>query len=616
MERRLSAILAADVVGYSRLMGEDEAGTLGTLKEYRASCVDPRIAEHGGRIVKTTGDGLLAEFPSVVEAVVCAAEIQANMAAQNDAVPADRQFRFRIGINVGDVIADGDDIYGDGVNVAARLEGLAEPGGICLSRAVRDQIRDKLDYVLDDLGEIEVKNIARPVRAFRVALDGASGQRSPPTVAARTALWRRPATVAALLLIVVAAGVLGWIRPWEPGTVPPARTGQIGIAVLPFNNLSGDPGQEYFSDGITEDLISDLSRVSGLFVIARSTMFTYKGKTVGAQQVGRELAVPYVLEGSVRKAGNRVRVNAQLIDAARERPLWAERYDRALTGVFDLQDEVSQKIISALAVTLTRDEAGRLGRVRTSPEAYDMLLRGLAELRRYTPETAREAIRYFERALALDPNYARAYAALGYTYAVGVIFGWTKSPEADGRRALELIGTAEKLAPNLPQVHFAYSNAYRALRRLDEAIAAAHRAVQLDPNYADAYAALAITLNYAGRPEEGIDAIRKSMRLNPRFSFFEVWVLAQGYFVQERYADAIVELRKVIETNPSFVQGHKLLAAAYALKGDTGDASWETDEILNLLPSFTLSVERERAPYIKPVLDRYMDGLRKAGARP
>lgn len=616
MERRLAAILAADVVGYSRLMGVDEAGTLAALQSHREALIEPRAAQYHGRTVKLMGDGTLMEFSSVVDAVCFAVEIQVAMRQRNEGVAEDRRIVYRIGINLGDIIVQDEDIHGDGVNVAARLEGLAEPGGICLSRAARNQVRDKLDLDFEDQGEVEVKNIARPLRVFRIVLDGKA-------VALTTATVKMPDDVGrdrrAPIYIGMAFGLLvlvgiGWWQLWKPDIAPSFRTDQIGIAVLPFENMNGDTAQDYFSDGITEDLIADLSRISGLFVIARSTMFTYKGKLVGAQTVGRELAVPYVLEGSVRRDGNRVRVNAQLIDATSESPLWTDRYDRELTDVFALQDEVTQKIVAALAVKLTTEEADRLNRAaRTNPEAYDTLLRGLAQLRRYTPETNVEARELFEKALSLDPKYARAYAGMAYSFAVSVIFGWSKTPEEDSRRALELTQTALQLDDSLPQVHFARSNAYRALLRLDDAIVAARRAIELDPNYADAYAALAITLNYAGQPEDGIIAIRKSMRLNPHYSFFETWVLAQGYYLLGRYDEAIAELQEVVESNPAFPQGHKLLAAAYGQVGNIEDAEWEADEILALLPNFSLEAERQRAPYVTSGLERYIDGLRKAG---
>ena len=606
--------MSADVVGYSRLMGEDETGTLAALKAHRKELIDPKVAEHNGRIVKLMGDGALVEFPSVVKAMQCAVEIQRGMAERNAAAADDRRIAFRIGINVGDIIIDGEDIYGDGVNVAARLEALAEPGGICISRTTRDQVRDRLDIALDDMGEVEVKNIARPIHVFRVQMGDAA---RPPPIAKAVATgrtWKRPAAAAALVVLVAAAGTVGWMRPWQSEVVPAPSTGQIGIAVLPFDNMSGDPAQDYFSDGITEDLITDLSRISGLFVIARSTMFTYKGQVVRVRQVGQELGVQYVLEGSVRRAGDRVRVNAQLIDAATGHHLWAERFDRELTGVFALQDEVTQKIVAALAVKLTTQEADRLSRAaEANPEAYDLLLRGLARLRRYTPETNAEAREFFERAIAQNPEYARAYADIAYSLSLDVLFGFSKAPEEDLRRALQMNQTAVELDDGNPQVHFSRSNVFRADRRLDDAIAAARKAIALDPNYADAYGALAITLNYAGRPEEGIEAVRKSMRLNPRHSFFQVWILAQGNYVLGNYEAAVRELQKVVESNSEFLHGHKLLAAAYGQIGRIEDAEWEAGEVLTLQPDFSLKAERARAAYINPGLDRYIDGLRKAG---
>ncbi|MEE9210059.1 MAG: adenylate/guanylate cyclase domain-containing protein, partial [Kiloniellales bacterium] len=342
MERRLAAILAADVVGYSRLMGEDEAGTLARLQAHREALIDPKIAEHHGRLVKLMGDGALVEFASVVDAVECAVEIQRAMAGRQEGVPQDKRIEFRIGINIGDVIVEGEDIYGDGVNVAARLEGLAEPGGICISRAARDQIRDKLDFELEDLGEHEVKNIARPIRVFRVRTEADAGAAVGSTRPSGRKFGRWP--VAAALVIAAAAGAALWqFQPRAPAPTPEAVRQQAAavrvpdrpsIAVLPFTNMSGDPEQEYFSDGITEDIITDLSKVSGLFVVARHSSFTYKGKAVRVQDVGRDLGVRHVLEGSVRKAGGRVRITAQLIDAASGDHVWAERYDRDLTDVF------------------------------------------------------------------------------------------------------------------------------------------------------------------------------------------------------------------------------------------------------------------------------------------
>ena len=379
--RRLAAILAADVVGYSRLMEADEVGTLARLKSHREALIDRTISAHKGRIVKEMGDGLLVEFPSVVEAVRCAVEIQGEMAARNAEVAQDRRIVFRIGINVGDVIVVGDDIHGDGVNVAARLEALTPPGGICISRSARDQVRDKLDLVLEDLGLHQVKNIARPVRVFRVPVAG-----TEPTAAAP-------------------------VR----GTPPPALPDKPSIAVLPFDNMSGDPEQEYFADGLTEDLITDISKLSGLLVIGRNSCFVYKGKSVDLRQVGRELGVHYVLEGSVRKAGNRVRINAQLIDTRSGHHVWAERHDGTLDDVFELQDEITGKIVSALSVHLTDAEKDRLtSQYTANPEAHDWFLRGRIRYREPGPKANAEANGLFDRALALDPGFAWALAIRSY----------------------------------------------------------------------------------------------------------------------------------------------------------------------------------------------------------
>jgi adenylate cyclase len=623
MERRLAAILSADVVGYSRLMGEDEAGTLAALKACRNELIDPKIAQHSGRIVKLMGDGALVEFASVVEAVQCAVAIQHGMAERNTGIDDGRRIDFRIGINVGDVIVEGDDIYGDGVNVAARLEGLAEPGGICVSNAVHEQIRDKLDLAIDDLGEVEVKNIARPVRVFRLVGDGAA---VPSKGKSRRRLRRRTVVtaVAAVVLAALTAGV-GWDlylnlfspaeqAPEEPPTGTPSA-GPPGIAVLPFDNMSGDPDQAYFSDGITEDLITDLSRVSGLFVVARNTMFTYKGRPVNVQRVGDELGVRYVLEGSVRKAGDRVRVNAQLVDAGNGHHLWAERFDREMTDVFALQDEVTQKIVSALAVTLTPDEEQRLSQAaQANPEAYDILLRGLERFRRYTREANAEAREYFERAVAIDPHFARAHADVALTHAEDVFFGWTETPDQSSRLALEMARHALALDDNSRVAHYALAVTYLNMKRYDDALAENRRLLELDPNYADGHAQHAFNLNYGGRPEEALEAIRTAMRLDPRYGFYYVWVLGHAHFLLGQIEEAIVRFEKSIESNPEFVDGHLILAAAYAHAGRIEDAQWEAEEVLVLNPEFTLAGERERALYKDPGHSAYyIEGLRKAG---
>jgi TolB-like protein len=508
------------------------------------------------------------------------------------------------------VIVEGDDIYGDGVNVASRLEGLAEPGGICVSRAVRDQVRDKLDLALDDLGEVEVKNIARPIRAFRVL----TGPGAAALARKRGKLWSWPVVAGAAAMIVAAVGGVAWWQPWtrEAKTVSIERPADLpAIAVLPFDNMSGDPAQDYFSDGITEDLITDLSRVSGLFVIARNSVFTYKGTPVKVQQVGRELGVAYVVEGSVRKAGDRVRINAQLVDAQTGHHLWADRYDRELTDVFALQDEVVQKIVAALAVRLTADEEARLGRAaKVDPEAYDLLLRGLARFRRFSAA----ARAFFERAIALDPRFARAHADVAWSHALDVAFGWTDNPEPSLQRAIDMAQQALALDDSVPHVYIALASIHRRQRRFDDSIAAARRAIELDPNYADGYAQLANSLNYGGRPEEALKAINTATRLNPRNPFFFRQIAGHAHFLLGRYEEAASVFETVLERNPNLLPAHLVLASTYAHLGRIEDAQWEAQEVLTLQPNFSLAQERERSAYKRPAdRERYIEGLRKAG---
>jgi adenylate cyclase len=434
---------------------------------------------------------------------------------------------------------------------------------------------------------------------------------------------RRWLAIAAVLVLgLVAAGGLAWWQPWGPDVEPASVEKMVlplpdkpSIAVLPFDNMSGDPEQDYFSDGITEDLITDLSRISGLFVIARNSVFTYKDAAIEVRQVARELGVRYVLEGSVRKAGNRVRINAQLIDAQTGGHLWADRYDGDLTDVFGLQDEVTRKIVAALAVTLTVDEQERLNQtVEANPEAYDMLLRGLVRLRRYTRQTNIEAREFFEQAIALDPGYARAHGDVGLTYALEVGFGWTDDLEPALERALEFLNAALALDETVPQVYFALNNTYIWLNRLEDAIAAAQRAIDLDTNFADGYAALAFALNYAGRPVESLAAIRKAMRLNPRYPFLYRWNVGHSFLLMERYDEAIEAFESVVAVNPEFPVAHLTLAVAYAQSGRIEDAEWEAEEILTLLPGFTIERDRRRHPYLNPAdMERYLQGLRKAG---
>src|SRR5499433_620507 len=478
VERKLAAILSADVEGYSRLMGDDEVATVRAITEYRG-VIASAVAGHGGRVVDAPGDNVLAEFASVVDAVQCAVDIQRELQSRNAELPASRRMRFRIGINLGDVIVEGERLYGDGVNIAARLESLAEGGGICLSGTAYDQIEGKLPLACEFAGEHTVKNIARPVRVYRLRLDS----REPPAPSPRGA--SRAMAIGAVVIVLVLLGGAGWVgwhwlKPAETAGLP--LPDKPSVAVLPFANVSQDPAQEYFSDGVTEDLITALSKVSGLFVIARNSVFTYKGKAVKVRDVGRDLGVRYVLEGSVQRAADRVRITAQLVDATTGYHLWAERYDREVRDIFALQDEVTQHIVRALAVKVTEAEKGRLGRAPTGVlEAYDLVLRGNEERKRTTREANAEARRLVVRALDLDPEYAAAYAGLSWTHLQSWQFLWSSDRESL-QRARELAERAVALDNTLADGYRLLGQIYLWQKAHDRAIAQAQRAVAVTPN--------------------------------------------------------------------------------------------------------------------------------------
>jgi TolB-like protein/class 3 adenylate cyclase len=622
MERKLAAILAADVVGYSRLMEVDEAATLAVLKSHREELIDPGIAKHRGRIVKLMGDGALVEFASVVDAVACAIAIQEAMAARNEGLPEDRRIVFRIGVHLGDVMVEGDDLYGDGVNVAARLEGLAEPGGICISQQALDQVETKLDLAYEDLGEQQVKNIARPVHAYQVRREGdTSWKETAPRPGISTA---QVLGLAVVTVLIVAGAAAAWWQPWksevEPASVPGVAsppTDRPSIAVLPFNNMSGDPEQEYFADGITEDLITDLAKVSGLLVIARNSTFAYKGQSPDVRQVARELDVHYVVEGSVRKAGERIRINAQLIDAETGHHLWAERYDRAATDVFELQDAVRAQIVAALQVTLTPAEKSRLAHKLTdNPEAYDYYMRGLRQESFFTKEGNLESRHLFERAIELDPRFAAAMGKLATAHTLAAERAWSPSSEESLETARLLAEKAVALDSDLPQAHWAVARVYsrKQLFDGDRAIASLRKAIALDPNYADGHAFLATVLNFVGRAEEALGHVETAMRLNPHFPFWYYYALGASQFMLTRYDAAAESFQNAIERNSAWPPTHRILVATYGHLGMIDDAAWEMEELRMLGFDPTLANWRSRIQFQDAAyLARYLDGLRKAG---
>jgi len=584
MQRSLAAILAADVVGYSRLMGKDEAGTLAELRRYRDEIFDPKAAQHQGRIVKLMGDGTLMEFSSVVDAVTFAVDLQVAMARRNAGVPEERRIIYRIGINLGDIVHQDDDIYGDGVNVAARLEGLAEPGGICISRSARDQVRDKLDLNLDDQGEIEVKNIARPVRVFRVLIDDkAAALTTPVTMPAQKATSNRKPIYAAVMAgcLLLAAGVFWW-QPWMPGmqtasvermALPlPAKP---SIAVLPFTNISGNLDQELFSDGMTDDLITDLSKVSGLFVIARNTSFTFKGKTVASSEVAEKLGVRYVLEGSVRRSGDQVRVNAQLIDATTGGHLWAERYDGDITDYFMVQDTFVHKIVTALSLKLSRGEQEEIAKGQTANvEARKAFQKGWQQYNRYTAKSNALAAQEFLRATVLDPNYGRAYSALSMAYVRGCQWRWHKELGTSNKgafiKATAFLAKAEKNSSSMTKV--AASQIYLYDDKHGKSFNEAARAIALDPNDPEAQVAMGLAMITTGKPEAGLEFVKTAVRLSPSHPTHYSMALALGYFALKDMEQAVVTLEATLKRNPSAVDLAPLLAASYAHLGRKKEA--------------------------------------------
>jgi adenylate cyclase len=613
VERRLAAILSADVEGYSRLMGDDEVATVRAITAYRA-VVASTVAAYGGRVVDAPGDNVLAEFASVVDAVQCAVDVQRELESRNAELPPARRMRFRIGINLGDVIVEGERLYGDGVNIAARLEGLAEGGGICISGTAYDQIDGKLPFRCESIGEHTVKNIARPVRVYRLHRDaGPAASPSPTAGRAHRRLARHVAVVVAVILLLGAAAWAGrrWLAPESAGLPLPDRP---SVAVLPFTNLSQDPAQDYFSDGVTEDLITGLSKVSGLFVIARNSAFTYKGKPVKIREVGRDLGVRYVMEGGVQRSGNRVRITAQLVDATTGYHIWAERYDREVSDIFALQDEVTRQIVRAMAVKLTEAEKVRLGRAPTGVlEAYDLVLRGIEERHRMTRGGNAVARQLFAKAIDLDPNFAPAYLGLAWTHLQSWQMFWSADRQSL-ERARELAEKAIALNDTMVGCYHLLGQVDLWMKEHDRAIAKAEHAVALAPNDADGYETLAEILGWSGRPEESIAKIRHAMRLNPHYPFYYLWTLGHGYYLTGRRQEALDAFAKLAQENPNFLAAYAYSGVLFDELGRMKEAREAWAKAGQLSPGASMQSLRDRIPYRRPAdLDRLLSAMHRAG---
>jgi adenylate cyclase len=619
-KRKLTAILSADVKGYSRLMGEDELTTINTLKNYR-DIITSLIQNFRGRVVDSPGDNLLAEFSSVIEAVQCAVEIQKQLKSKNDELPESRRMEFRIGINSGDIIKDGERIYGDGVNVTARIESLAYPGGICISGTAYDQIGKRLPFGYEYMGEQSVKNIKQPVRVYRVLMSPEAAGRVIGEKEAKPKRWLWGAF--ASIILIVAVVMLIWniyLRPGfyfhknvsvEQTTI--SETEKPSIAVLPFKNLSNNSEQDYFSDGITNDIITDLSKFSQLSIIASNTVFAYKGVSVNIKDISRDLGVRYVLEGSVQKIGGKVRINAQLIDAATDRHLWAERYDKDLKDLFKLQNELVQTIVSKLAIKI--DEAERIRAVQKdtdSLQAYDYLLRGWEYFYQNTREGNKQARLMFEKAIEIDSRYASAYAALAWSHLYDFYYGWSMFPNKSLERAYDLAKQALSFEESNSAAHSALGSIYLRRAQYDLAMIELQRALELNPNDTLSQHQLGSVMLYSGKKNEAILWLESSLNLNPHFSLGGFMILGQAYYLIGRYGDSITALKKGITKNPEYVGYHIMLAAANAQAGHTKEARQWATEVSRLDPFFDIDTYGSvfRNPKDR---EQIINGLRKAG---
>ena len=574
--RKLRAILSADVKGYSLLMADDEAFTIQTLKEYR-SIMSTKIEEYTGRVVDASGDNLLAEFSSAVDAVECSVEIQKVLKKKNEDLSGDKKLEFRIGVNIGDVVQDGDRIYGSGVNIAARIEGIADPGGVCISRNAYDHVNDKLELEYEYLGEYEVKNIKEPVRVYKVLLESLSPQ--------------------------------SFVE--EPLELPDKPS----IAVLPFDNMSGNADQEYFSDGLTEQIINGLCKVSHLFVIARNSSFAFKGKAISIKQIAHELGVRYILEGSVQRAGDRVRITAQLIDATTNYHVWSENYDRDLTDIFVLQDEIALNLMYAMQIKLTSGEQARLweGDIKNI-QAFDKQMRGFECFYRLNEKDNNQARHFFNEAINIDKTSAMPYVMQGCTHIVDFWYGWKKSPLQSLEEAEKNVAKALALNDSLDMAHLLLGWIYLAKRKHEEAIIECERAVKLNPNGADAHAHLALMHIHSDETELAIKLLKRAFRLNPIPPTIYYDFLAMAHMNNGKYEKAIELSKKGLRDNPDQIGIHFTLTACYSALNRIEEAHNRVDEILRIDPNFSLKYYSKTLPYKnQETLDKYIEALRKAG---
>lgn len=605
------------MVGYSRLMEENESLTLKHLKSHLQELIEPVFAAYHGHIIKRMGDGMLVEFPSVVDAVSSAVMIQKKMTERNLDVPVSEQIIFRIGIHLGDIIVEDDDIFGEGVNIAARLESMAEPGCVNVSSAVHDAIGNKLPLDFKYLGEKNVKNISQPVRTYRVQLaDGAEleipelDEPTPP----RRSNWLGIVLAA---IVLVTGGLLVWLQPWQqkatpvhdiPSVIHRTDSSLPSLVVLPFSNMGGESQNEYFTEGITADITTDLSQLGSLRVIARQTASTYRNHSISAQQVGNELGIRYVVEGSIQKEGDQIRINVRLTDAENNYLMWGERFDRKLGDIFAVQDEITSHIVNTLSIEISDEERRRLAhRYTNSVQAYDLFLRGQQAYVQQNADDNARAQQFFRRAIGLDPLFARAYAALALTYSDDWRFGWSNESEKGADEALRLARRAVALDDNLPQAYWVLGFVHIFRGEYKEAINASERAITLDPNNSDAYVTLAISTNFSGNPEKAIDLMQQAIALNPRYGSRYSGVLAIAYYHAGKYQEALAAFNDSLARNPERIPPH-LYKTVLLMKMDRKeDAEWQVDEVLAIKPEFSLdnldrilpfSDEAERTEFI------------------